>query len=98
MKPLVSDALWDRLLPLLPPPPKRRFRFPGRKPLDYRKILPRNPPAVESHVERSGEAEGALQAHNFPLPAAGVLPRLDWHSTLSTVRSYDSGRSRLVIH
>jgi transposase len=39
MKPLVTDALWERLLPLLPPPPPRRFRFPGRKPLDYRKIL-----------------------------------------------------------
>src|SRR6267143_406219 len=39
MKLLVSDALWERLQPLLPPPPKRRFRFPGRKPLDYRKIL-----------------------------------------------------------
>jgi transposase len=24
---------------MLPPPPLRRFRFPGRKPLDYRKIL-----------------------------------------------------------
>jgi transposase len=39
MKPLVTDALWERLEPLLPPPPKRRFRFPGRKPIDYRKIL-----------------------------------------------------------
>ena len=39
MKPLVTDALWERLQPLLPPPPLRRFRFPGRKPLDYRKIL-----------------------------------------------------------
>jgi transposase len=39
MKPLVSDALWERLQPLLPAPPPRRFRFPGRKPLDYRKIL-----------------------------------------------------------
>src|SRR5216684_2737092 len=39
MKQLVSDALWERLQPLLPPPPQRRFRFPGRKPLDYRKIL-----------------------------------------------------------
>jgi transposase len=39
MKPLVSDALWKRLQPLLPPPRPRRFRFPGRKPLDYRKIL-----------------------------------------------------------
>jgi transposase len=39
MKPLVTDALWERIQPLLPPPPERRFRFPGRKPLDYRKIL-----------------------------------------------------------
>jgi transposase len=39
MKLLVSDALWERLEPLLPPPPARRFRFPGRQPLDYRKIL-----------------------------------------------------------
>jgi transposase len=39
MKPLVTDALWERLRPLLPPPPPRRFRFPGRKPLDDRKIL-----------------------------------------------------------
>jgi transposase len=30
MKPLVSDALWERAQPLLPPP-RRRFRFPGRK-------------------------------------------------------------------
>jgi transposase len=39
MKPLVTDALWQHLEPLLPPPPPRRFRFPGRKPLDYRKLL-----------------------------------------------------------
>jgi transposase len=39
MKALVTDALWERVQPLLPPPPDRRFRFPGRKPLDYRKIL-----------------------------------------------------------
>lgn len=39
MKQLVSDALWERVQPLLPPPPPRRFRFPGRKRLDYRKIL-----------------------------------------------------------
>jgi transposase len=39
MKPLVTDALWKRLQPLPPPPPPRRFRFPGRKPLDDRKIL-----------------------------------------------------------
>src|ERR1700676_599906 len=39
MRPYVSDALWERIQPLLPPPPPRRFRWPGRKPLDYRKIL-----------------------------------------------------------
>jgi transposase len=39
MIPLVTDALWERLQPLLPPPPERRFRFPGRKPIDYRKVL-----------------------------------------------------------
>src|SRR5205085_305145 len=39
MKSLVSDELWQRVRPLLPPPPPRRFRFPGRKPLDYRLIL-----------------------------------------------------------
>jgi len=38
-KPLVSDALWQRIEPLLPKPKPRRFRFPGRKPLDYRKVL-----------------------------------------------------------
>ena len=39
MKPLVSDALWEKVQPLLPPVRPRRFRFPGRKPLDYRKLL-----------------------------------------------------------
>jgi transposase len=39
MKPLVTDALLQRIESLLPPPPQRRFRFPGRKPLDQRKIL-----------------------------------------------------------
>jgi transposase len=36
---LVREELWERLRPLLPAPPQRRFRFPGRKPLDYRNIL-----------------------------------------------------------
>src|ERR1700727_2719114 len=39
MKPLVTDELWEKLDPLLPAAPPRRFRFPGRKPLDRRKIL-----------------------------------------------------------
>jgi transposase len=38
-KPLVSDALWERVEPLLPPAKPRRFRFPGRKPVDRRKVL-----------------------------------------------------------
>jgi transposase len=38
-KPLVSDALWQRIEPLLPAPKPRRFRYPGRKPLDRRKVL-----------------------------------------------------------
>jgi transposase len=36
---LVSDALWQRIEPLFPPQPVRRFRFPGRRPLSYRNIL-----------------------------------------------------------
>jgi transposase len=39
MKPLVTDELWERVEPLLPPPPPRRSRFPGRKRIDRRKIL-----------------------------------------------------------
>jgi transposase len=38
-KPLVSDELWKRIEPLLPRPKPRRFRFPGRKPLEPRKVL-----------------------------------------------------------
>src|SRR5215468_3670473 len=38
-KPLVDDQLWAIIQPLLPPPKPRRFRFPGRKPIDDRKCL-----------------------------------------------------------
>jgi transposase len=38
-KPLVSDALWERIEPLLPAPNARRSRFPGRKPIEPRSIL-----------------------------------------------------------
>ncbi|MEW2386299.1 IS5/IS1182 family transposase, partial [Micromonospora sp. NPDC047707] len=34
-----SDELWAEIAPLLPPRPPRRHRFPGRKPLDDRKVL-----------------------------------------------------------
>ena len=32
-KPLDTDALWDRIEPLLPPHKPRRCRFPGKRPL-----------------------------------------------------------------
>ena len=34
----VSDALWERIEPLLPGK-ERRFRYPGRKPFDDRLAL-----------------------------------------------------------
>jgi transposase len=39
MKPLLPDSLWASVQRLLPPPTARRYRCPGRKPLDDRKIL-----------------------------------------------------------
>src|SRR4051812_16449792 len=39
MKPLVPDELWAAVEPLLPPEEPRRPRYPGRKPLDRRRIL-----------------------------------------------------------
>src|SRR5579883_3634193 len=38
-RPLLPAELWERIEPLLPPPKPRRFRFPGRKPIDNRKAL-----------------------------------------------------------
>jgi transposase len=38
-KPLVPDALWELIQPLLPPPKPRRFRYPGRKPVGDRQAL-----------------------------------------------------------
>src|SRR5438132_5434293 len=37
-KPLIDDALWAIIAPLIPVTP-RRFRFPGRKRLDNRRAL-----------------------------------------------------------
>ncbi|HEY1190677.1 MAG TPA: IS5 family transposase [Gemmata sp.] len=39
MKVLLPDELWATIEPLLPGPKRRRFRHPGRKPLDRRKVL-----------------------------------------------------------
>jgi transposase len=38
-KPLVDDELWGVIEPLLPAPKPRRFRYPGRKPVDNRRAL-----------------------------------------------------------
>lgn len=36
---VVSDALWERLEPLIPRPKRRRRRHPGRKPPAPRKVF-----------------------------------------------------------
>lgn len=38
-KELINDKLWAEIETLLPKPKLRRFRCPGRKPLDRRKVL-----------------------------------------------------------
>lgn len=38
-KPILDDELWELIEPLLPPARSRRFRYPGRKPVDNRKAL-----------------------------------------------------------
>ena len=36
---LVPDGLWERIAPLLPQPKPRRYRCPGRRPIDDRAAL-----------------------------------------------------------
>jgi len=38
-RPILDDALWQIIEPLLPPPKARRHRYPGRKPIDNRAAL-----------------------------------------------------------
>lgn len=38
-RPLLSDELWAVIEPILPAPKPRRFRFPGRKPVENRVSL-----------------------------------------------------------
>jgi transposase len=38
-KPILDDQLWQIIEPVLPPPKRRRKRYPGRKPLDNRAVL-----------------------------------------------------------
>jgi len=36
---LLDDDLWNLIEPILPPPKRRRFRHPGRKPISHRQAL-----------------------------------------------------------
>jgi len=36
---ILDDDLWTMIEPMLPPPKPRRFRHPGRKPIDNRRAL-----------------------------------------------------------
>lgn len=38
-QPILDDDLWAHIEPLLPPPKRRRFRYPGRRPVDNRAAL-----------------------------------------------------------
>lgn len=38
-KVILDDELWILIEPILPPPRRRRKRYPGRKPLDNRSVL-----------------------------------------------------------
>ncbi len=38
-KPILDDELWEIIEPLLPPPKRRRKRYPGRKPIGHRQAL-----------------------------------------------------------
>ncbi|MBK1710739.1 hypothetical protein CKO17_17020, partial [Marichromatium gracile] len=39
LPPLLPDDLWAEIEPLLPAPKPRRYRYPGRKPIDNRRAL-----------------------------------------------------------
>lgn len=38
-KPILDDDLWSLIEPLLPPLKRRRFRYPGRRPVPHRAAL-----------------------------------------------------------
>src|SRR5690349_14917199 len=83
MKPLVTDALWQRLEPWLPPPPPRRFRFPGRE----------RAPAREPILMRNGQ--GSQPAH----PEARAVTRSAISFDIAYLsRSEGLGAGSLRIH
>jgi hypothetical protein len=57
--PLVSsDALWERIEPLLPPVKRRRFHHPGRKPIAVR--FPRVDGAIRMSVSLAWKQAGKI--------------------------------------
>jgi transposase len=68
---IVSDALWERIEPLLPKV-ERRFRYPGRKRLDDRAALHGDPvcPADGDRLAASA-ARARLRRRLDLLPADG---------------------------
>jgi len=73
-KPLLDDALWEIIEPLLPAPKPRRFRYPGRKPLTNRQAL-----TGILFVLRSGIAWNLLPAEMNCGSGSSCLKRLrEW--------------------
>src|SRR3954463_10204900 len=71
---LVPDGLWERTAPLLPPPKPRRYRHPGRRPVDDRAAL-----AGIVFVLKTGIASNQLPASVIGCSGVTCWRRLwDW--------------------
>jgi hypothetical protein len=71
-RPLVSDKLWKRIEPLIPKV-KRRYRYPGPKRLDDRKVLTGISFVLQTGKRGSTCARDGLRLGDDVLaPAAGV--------------------------
>jgi hypothetical protein len=72
-KPLLPDGLWNRIAPLLPPPKPRRFRYPGRKPIDNRSKASPNP--LRPWLARSGTQVAPIGAEIGQFLSRGINHR-----------------------
>jgi transposase len=71
---LVPDGLWDRVAPLLPPAPERRYRYPGRLRVPDRAAL-----ACVMYVLRTGVAWRDVPAETVGCSGVTAWRRLrDW--------------------
>ncbi|MGW2189386.1 IS5 family transposase [Streptomyces sp. NPDC001719] len=80
---LVSDGLWERIAPLLPPRPPRRRRYPGRLPADDRAalrgiiyVLCKGVTGADVPAERTGCSGVTSWRRLRDWTEAGVWPRL----------------------